>query len=518
MNILKSLYAVSIITMFSRILGFIRDILIARIFGVGLMTDAFFIAFKLPNFLRRIFAEGAFSQAFIPILVEYRKTQEKSVVRAFIAHVSGLLIFILVFVILLGVLTTPFLISIFAPGFINIREKFTLTIDLARITFPYIFFISLSSLIGAILNTWNIFLLPSIAPILLNISIIIFAMLATSFFYPPIMALAWSVIVGGILQLVYQLPYLSKIGMLVIPHLNFFNFGIWRILKSVGTIILGVSVNQISLLINTIFASFLVSGSVSWIYYADRLMEFPVGILGVSLSTVLLPLLSRSFSDKNLYHYSCLMDWSLRICFILSLPSALLLGVLAKPLVIVLFQYGNFSSYDVLMTKQALVAYSIGLVGLILVRILSSAFYSSHNIQIPVRISFIVLILTQLMNIAFIIPLKHVGLSLAISLSACCNAGLLYWQLRANKIFKPQPGWLIFFLRILLALGMMLIVTVTLRTLIIDWTTGGMLYRFLRLMSVISVSFLVYFISLWFVGIRLKDFLDKFRFYSFYTD
>ncbi|AKC60609.1 murein biosynthesis integral membrane protein MurJ [Blochmannia endosymbiont of Camponotus (Colobopsis) obliquus] len=507
MNVLKSLFIISVITMLSRMLGFIRDILIARIFGIGMVTDAFFIAFKLPNFLRKIFAEGAFSQAFIPILVEYKERKENLVTRTFIACISGLLILLLVIVVLFGCFAAPWLVSIFAPGFIDIQEKFVLATNLVRVIFPYIFFISLSSLISSILNTWNNFFLPALTPMLLNISMITFAVCANFWFQPPIMALAWSVILGGILQLICQLPSLNKIGMLTIPHLDFFDVGVLRVLKSMGIAVLAVSSNQISLIINTVFSSFLVSGSISWMYYAERLMELPTGIFGISLSTILLPLLSRSFSDKNFYEYSCLIDWGLRVCFILSLPSAVLLCVLAKPLVTVLFRHGGFSTYDVLMTQYALIAYSIGLVSLILVKVLSSAFYSSYNIKSTVHVAFIVLVVTQCMNIIFIGPLKHVGLSLAIGLGACCHAGLLYWQLRKRRLFYPRPGWLKFFFQIFLALGMMLLVLVILCLIFIDWMYGSTLYKFVRLIGVILISIITYFVTLWLVGVRLKDFI-----------
>lgn len=258
-------------------------------------------------------------------------------------------------------------------GFADTADKFALTTQLLRITFPYILLISLASLVGAILNTWNRFSIPAFAPTFLNISMIGFALFAAPYFNPPVLALAWAVTVGGVLQLVYQLPYLKKIGMLVLPRINFRDTGAMRVVKQMGPAILGVSVSQISLIINTIFASFLASGSVSWMYYADRLMEFPSGVLGVALGTILLPSLSKSFASGNHDEYCRLMDWGLRLCFLLALPSAVALGILAKPLTVSLFQYGKFTAFDAAMTQRALIAYSVGLIGLIVVKVLARA-------------------------------------------------------------------------------------------------------------------------------------------------
>lgn len=311
MNLLKSLAAVSSITMISRVLGFVRDTILARIFGAGVATDAFFIAFKLPNLLRRIFAEGAFSQAFVPILAEYKTQQGEEATRTFIAYVSGLLTLVLALVTAIGILAAPWVVWATAPGFVDSTEKYALTTDLLRVTFPYIFLISLSSLAGAILNTWNRFSVPAFTPTLLNVAMIAFAVLLTPYFNPPIMALAWGVLAGGLAQLLYQLPALKNIGMLVLPRLNLKDAGVWRVLKQMLPAILGVSVSQISLIINTIFASFLVAGSVSWMYYADRLMELPSGVLGVALGTILLPTLAKTYANKDREEYSRILDWEI---------------------------------------------------------------------------------------------------------------------------------------------------------------------------------------------------------------
>ncbi|PTQ67673.1 murein biosynthesis integral membrane protein MurJ [Pseudomonas sp. GV071] len=511
MNLLKSLAAVSSMTMLSRVLGFVRDTIVARIFGAGMATDAFFVAFKLPNLLRRIFAEGAFSQAFVPILAEYKTQQGEEATRTFIAYVSGLLTLVLAVVTALGMLAAPWVIWVTAPGFVDSPEKFELTSSLLRVTFPYILLISLASLAGAILNTWNRFSVPAFVPTLLNISMIVFALFLTPYFSPPVMALGWAVLVGGLLQLLYQLPHLKKIGMLVLPRLNLRDAGVWRVMKQMGPAILGVSVSQISLIINTIFASFLVAGSVSWMYYADRLMELPSGVLGVALGTILLPALSRSFSSKNTEEYSRLMDWGLRLCFLLALPCALALAIISEPLTVSLFQYGKFSAHDAQMTQFALIAYAVGLLGIILVKVLAPGFYARQNIATPVRIALVTLAATQLMNLLFFftLPYPHAGLALSIGLAACLNAGLLFWQLRKQQLFTPQPGWGVFLAKLVAAVLVMAAVLVGLMCWMPAWDQGDMLIRLLRLGALVAVGIAAYFGVLLLLGFRLRDFARR---------
>ncbi|MGY2291418.1 murein biosynthesis integral membrane protein MurJ [Pseudomonas sp. SDO528_S397] len=509
MNLLKSLAAVSSITMISRVLGFVRDTLVARIFGASMATDAFFIAFKLPNLLRRIFAEGAFSQAFVPILAEYKTQQGEEATRTFIAYVSGLLTLVLTLVTLVGMLAAPWVIWATAPGFANTPEKFALTTDLLRVTFPYILLISLSSLAGAILNTWNRFSVPAFVPTLLNVAMIVFALFLTPYFNPPVMALGWAVLAGGLAQLLYQLPHLKKIGMLVLPRLNLKDTGVWRVMRNMLPAILGVSVSQISLIINTAFASVLVSGSVSWMYYADRLMELPSGVLGVALGTILLPTLSRTYANKDRHEYSRILDWGLRLCFMLVLPCALALGILAEPLTVALFQYGQFTAFDASMTQRALIAYSVGLLAIIVIKVLAPGFYAQQNIRTPVKIAIFTLVVTQLLNLAFIGPLKHAGLALAISVGACLNAGLLFYQLRKQKMFQPQPGWTMFALKLLVAVGLMAAVLLGLMHVMPAWDQGQMLERFMRLGLLVVVGVVVYFGLLLLMGFRLRDFNRK---------
>jgi putative peptidoglycan lipid II flippase len=514
MNLLKTLFTVGSMTFVSRLLGFVRDTLIARVFGAGMMTDAFFVAFKIPNLLRRISAEGAFSQAFVPILAEYKNQRSQDETQALINHVATLLGLFLIVLTILAMLAAPWVVQISAPGFASDASKFDLTVNLLRITFPYILFISLVSLAGGVLNTYGNFSTPAFTPVWLNVSFIVAMLLIAPYFDNSIRVLAWAVFAGGILQLLYQLPYLGKLGLIPRISLNLKDEGVWRILKLMGPAVFGVSVAQISLLINTIIASFLVSGSVSWLYFADRLMEFPTGLLGVALGTILLPSLSKSVADKNDHEYSQLLDWGLRLTFMLALPAAVALAVLSVPLVTSLFKYGAFTAHDVSMTKVALMAYSLGLLGLILVKVLAPGFYSRQNIKTPVKIAVFTLIVTQLMSVFFVFVLdfkefKHAGLALAIGLGACVNAGLLFYHLRKNAIYQPQAGWFLFLLKLVLAVIVM--------GLVVHFSAGSddlwlnylLLEKMIRLLGLLLLGSCTYFAMLWLMGIRVKDFMRR---------
>src|SRR3954471_15224273 len=438
MNLLRALVTVSGLTLVSRILGFARDFIIARAFGAGVATDAFFVAFRLPNLLRRLFAEGAFSQAFVPVLAEQKNKTSADEVRGVIDRTATLLFLALVITALLGMAIAPLVVYVSAPGFASDPQKFDLTVTMLRITFPYIAFISLVALAAGILNTWNRFSVPAFTPSLLNVAFIVGALFFADHFNPPVVVLAWAVFAGGLLQLAFQVPFLFKAGLLPRWRLDLKHPAVRRILKLMAPAAFGVSISQISLLINTIFASFLVTGSVSWLYYADRLMEFPSGMLGVALGTIILPSLSKYHADSNHEEYARLLDWGLRVTVLLALPSAVALAVLALPLIAALFHYGRFSAEDAWMVRQALVAYSIGLIGMILVKILAPGFYARQNIKTPVKIGILTLAATQVMNLAFIVPLRHAGLALAIGLGACLNAALLFLFLRRDDSYVPQ--------------------------------------------------------------------------------
>lgn len=514
MNLLKTLFTVGSMTFVSRILGFVRDTLMAGVFGAGMLTDAFIVAFRIPNFLRRISAEGAFSQAFVPILAEYKQQRTQNETKALINHVATLLGLFLVVLTILGMLAAPWVVQMTAPGFTADVTKFDLTVDLLRITFPYILFVSLVSLAGGVLNTYGNFSTPALTPVWLNVSFIGAMLLVAPYFDNSIRVLAWAVFVGGILQLLFQLPYLRKLGLIPRFDLNIEDEGVWRILKLMGPAILGVSAPQISLLINTIIASTLVTGSVSWLYFADRLMEFPTGLLGVALGTILLPSLSKSVANKDDSEYSQLLDWGLRLTFMLALPAAAALAVLAVPLISSLFMYGAFDAHDVMMTKVPLMAYSLGLIGLILVKVLAPGFYSRQNIKTPVKIAMFVLVMTQLMNVLFVFVLdfkefKHAGLALAIGLGACINAALLFYQLRKRGHYQPQAGWLMFVLKLVLAVIVMAATVHYVAGADALWFDYSLLEKALRLIGLLLVGVGSYFAMLWLMGIRVKDFMRR---------
>ncbi len=511
MNLLKALAAVSSLTLVSRILAFARDVLIARIFGAGMATDAFFVAFKLPNLLRRMFAEGAFSQAFVPIFGEYKNRKGIEETKLLVDHVATLLAIILFIVTLIGIVAAPVLVYISAPGFVKDADKFALTVTLLRITSPYIFFISLVAVAAGILNTYNKFWVPAFAPILLNLCFISAALWLAPYCNPPILAMGWAVFLGGIVQLAFQIPFLKKIGMLPTWRLNLKDAGVWRVLKQMGPALFGVSIAQISLIINTIFASFLVAGSVSWLYYADRLMEFPSGLLGAALGTILLPSLSKHHADNSTVEYSKLLDWGLRLVFMLTLPAALALGLIAVPLLATFFQHGAFEANDVLNTSYALVGYSVGLIGLIAVKVLAPGFYARQDIRTPVKIGLATLLATQLMNILFVygLHLHHAGLALAIGLGACFNSSVLFYFLRKHGIYQPEPGWGKFFLKLclaLLALGLTLWFCMGSEQL---WLTSHGWTRIIHLSWLIMLGVSVYFAVLFALGFRLKDFAKR---------
>ncbi len=506
MNLLRSLATVSGLTLVSRILAFARDVLIARVFGAGMATDAFFVAFKLPNLLRRMFAEGAFSQAFVPIFGEYRNKRGHEETKLLVDHVTTMLALILFVITLIGIIAAPLLVYISAPGFAKDPEKFELTVQLLRYTSPYIFFISLVAVAAAILNTYNKFWVPAFAPILLNVCFIGGALWLAPYCNPPVMALAWAVFIAGIVQLAFQLPFLKKIDMLPVIRFSWKDEGMWRVIKQMGPAMFGVSIAQISLIINTIFASFLVAGSVSWLYFADRLMEFPSGMLGAALGTILLPSLSKCHANNDTAEYSRLLDWGLRLTFMLALPSALALGMLAVPLLSTFFQRGEFVAHDVLMTSQALVGYSVGLTGLILVKILAPGFYARQNIKTPVKIGIVTLLATQAMNALFIGWIAHAGLALSIGLGACLNSGILFYFLRKQGIYQPEPGWAKFFAKIalaMLALGLLLWFGMGTQD---SWLTSSPWPRVSRLTGLVVGGVVLYFAVLAVLGFRPRDF------------
>ncbi|MBS1208768.1 MAG: mviN [Proteobacteria bacterium] len=508
MNLLKALATVSGLTFLSRILGLIRETLIANYFGAGMLTDAFNVAFRLPNLLRRLFAEGAFSQAFVPIIAEYKSRRSPDETHELVSHVASMLGLVVFVVSVLGVIGAPWVIRATASGFSPGTDKFELTVALTRITFPYIFFQAMVAVSAGILNTWNRFSIPAFTPTLLNVSSILMMVFAAPYFERPVDALAWGAFIGGVLQMVIQIPALARIGMLPRFSISLADPGVRRILKIMLPATLGVSVAQVSLLINQSFGSWLPTGSISWLNYADRLMEFPMGILGAALGTILLPNLSKMKASNDTQGFSATLDWGLRVACLLTAPAALGMMILAVPLASTLFQRGAFGSADTLQTQHALLAYSIGLLGLIFVKILAPAFYSRQDIRTPLKYALISLTATQLMNLLFIfvLDLRHAGLALSISLAASLNALLLYRGLRQRNAYSPLSGWGSFAGKLVLALSVMGGVLYLTMGSEAGWLDSTTLWRILHLSGVMGAGGCAYFATLFALGFRPADF------------
>jgi putative peptidoglycan lipid II flippase len=505
-NLLRAAASVSGMTLLSRITGFVRDTLIAVLFGAGLATDAFFVAFRIPNLLRRLFAEGAFSQAFVPVLGEYRKKQGDEATRELAGKVLASLAVGLFVVTLIGAIAAPLLVYLTAAGFAQDADKFALTSAMLRICFPYILFVSLVSFSAGILNTYGSFKPPAFTPVLLNLSFIACALWLAPRLAQPVMALAWAVFAGGIAQLLFQIPFLRRVRMLPTPRWAPRDPGVTRILKLMAPAAVGVSVAQISLLINTQIASYLGDGRVSWIYYADRLMEFPSAMLGVALGTVILPSLVRHHHANDPAAYSRLLDWGLRVALLLSLPAAVALGLMAVPLISTLFWHGEFLKHDVIMTRHALIAYAVGLAGIILVKILAPGFYARQNIRTPVKVAIVTLVVTQIMNAIFVPWLKHAGLALSISIGATFNAAWLWWLMRRDGLYKPEPGWAAFLVKLAVALYLMGGAIWYSMGSENSWFAIDATDRALKLAWVIAAGVVAYFGSLALMGFRLRDF------------
>ena len=496
-------------TLASRVLGFLRDVIIARAFGASTETDAFFVAFRLSNLLRRLFAEGAFSQAFVPVLTGYRETREHDEVRELTACVSGVLGAILMLVSALGVLGAPVLILVFAPGFIEADAKYELAVQLLRITFPYLFFISLSALAAGILNTYGRFGVPAFTPALLNLSLIGAALLVAPHMEEPIFALALGVLVAGLVQLAFLLPFLASLRLLVAPKLKWAHEGVRRIARLILPAVFGASVAQINIQIDTMIASFLVTGSISWLYFSDRVVEFPLGVFGIALATVVLPSLSARHAKKEPEAFSRTLDWALRLVVTLGVPGAVGLSMLSAPIVTTLFHYGAFDDRDVEMTSLSLVAYSIGLFGFILVKVLAPGFFARQDMKTPVRVAVVALVANVVLNLVLVFPLRHAGLALATSLAAYLNAALLFRALRRAGIYRPMPGWRAIWLRTLastFAMAGALWWWVSEDGFWLDAQVGE---RALHLVAAVLGGALLYALAQWALGLRPRDLLGS---------
>jgi putative peptidoglycan lipid II flippase len=513
MNLPRVAFSVSAMTFLSRLTGLAREIIGFNLFGAGAAMDAFQVAWRIPNLLRRLFAEGAFSQAFVPVLSESRATSGDAATKALIEKVAGLLATVLLVVILVGVVAAPLLIYATASGFSAKGGQFDLAVHMVRITFPYIFFISLVSLAAGVLNSFGCFQIPAFTPVLLNLSVIASAIFIAPHVDPPILALAIGTLIGGAAQLALQVPALLKIGMLPKISLSAWRFrndpGVRRILTLMAPAVLGVSVAQISLVINTQIASFLPTGSVSWLTAADRLMEFPSALLGVALGTVLLPSLARSHAAADPAEFSRLLDWGLRVTLLLTLPAALALGILAAPLIATLLQHGQFTANDVMMSRAALIAYAVGLTGIILVKILAPGYYARQNVKTPVRIAVLTLAVTQVFNALFVPFLSHAGLALSIGLGACVNAALLYVFLVRGGYFRRQGEWGVFLMKLGVAMYLMGGALWWAMGSEAQWLTMATGAKVLHLATLVAMGGAIYFGALRAMGLRAADFAKR---------
>jgi putative peptidoglycan lipid II flippase len=509
-KLFKSTFQVGAATITSRILGFIRDVVLARYFGASGATDAFFLAFKIPNFMRRLFAEGSFSLAFVPVLSEVRESGDRRALKDLVDHVAGTLAGVLLVITAIGVLATPLIVAIFAPGWLaEERPEFWLAADMLRITFPYILLISLTALAGGILNTFDRFLVPALTPVLLNVSLIAAAVLFSQRMEVPVMALAWGVLAAGLAQLLIQVPALLRLGLMPRPRWGWKHSGVRKILHLMIPTLIGSSVAQVNLLLDLVIATFLVSGSVSWLYYSDRLMEFPLGVFGVALSTVILPNLSRKFAAQAPEAFSHTLDWALRLAAIITLPAALGLAVLATPILITLFQYDAFQMADVRMSALSLAAYSAGLPAFIAVKVLAPGFYARQDTKTPVKIAIIAMVSNMVLNLAFVASLlavdfvgAHMGLALASSAAAYVNAGLLFRELWREKVYRPEPGWGHILTATLLACAAMVCLLLWRDGDLGAWALAGGWERSQRLAALIGSGAVVYGLVLVLAGLR----------------
>jgi putative peptidoglycan lipid II flippase len=515
MKLLKSTAIVGSATILSRILGFVRDVVLAKMFGASGETDAFFLAFRIPNFMRRLFAEGSFSLAFVPVLSEYKASGDRQALRDLIDHVTGTLASILLVLTSIGIIAAPLVLSIFAPGWLaDDRPEFDLSVSMLRITFPYILLISLTALAGGILNTFERFLIPALTPVLLNLSLIAAALLLADHLAVPVTALAWGVLAAGFVQLILQIPALMRLGLVPRPRWGWRHSGVRRILKLMIPTLFGSSVAQVNLLVDSIIATFLVTGSVSWLYYSDRLLEFPLGVFGIALATVILPNLSKKHASANTAAFSATLDWALRLAVIITVPASVGLVILAEPILITLFQYDAFQAVDARMSAYSLVAYSAGLPAFIAVKVLAPGYYARQDTSTPVKIAIAAMVSNMLLNLLFVgLLLKngfegpHAGLALASTVAAYLNAILLYRGLRNREVYIPERGWVRVWISVILACITMGALLVFMTQDIAGWLNATAALRVRNLSLIIIFGVILYVFASMLTGLKKHDFL-----------
>jgi len=509
LQLLKSMSVVSLMTLLSRILGLIRDVVFARMFGASLVMDAFIVANRIPNMLRRFFAEGAFSQGFVPVMARYRENHEQEEAREFVDAIAGTLGLLLFLVTLVGVIAAPLLVLVVAPGFIGEDGRFDLATAMLRFTFPYLFFVSLTAFAGGVLNTYGRFGAPAFTPVILNVVLIGSALWLAPQLAEPGMALAYGVFLAGVAQLLFQVPFLAKIHAVPRPRWRPGHAGVRRVGKLMLPAIFGSSVAQVNVLLGGIIASLLGVGKISLLYYSDRLMEFPLGLFGIALATVTLPYLSRQAANHSMREFSNTVDWSMKLVVLIATPAAIGLILLAEPLVATIFYGGVFSAFDVEMAALSLQAFAAGLIGFSFVKILAPAYFAREDTRTPVKIGLIALAVNFSLSIILAYTLTragyagtHAGLALAISIAAILNAWLLYRGLRRDNVLSHSAGWRLFLIRVLVAnVAMAACLKMLARPL--EWWLGQAAWdRWLWLGMVVAVAAVAYFVTLLLVGTR----------------
>ena len=500
-GLLKSTAIVSVMTLVSRISGLVRDVVMANVLGSSALADAFFVAFRIPNFLRRIFGEGAFSQAFVPVFSELteRNTLEA---KRFVNTTAGLLAVATLCLSVLGVLFAPFLVSLYAYGYVEQPAKFQATVDALRVMFPYLFCISLVAMSGGILNTQNRFAVPAVTPVLLNICMILAMWILVPVMENAAKALAVGVMVAGVIQLLFQVPSLIKEGYMPTFRIDAKNEHARRVFKLMLPAVFSVSVAQVNMFVNTVLASFLVTGSVSWLYYSDRLMEFPVGVFGIALATVVLPSLSKEHAKGSPDHFSQMLDWALRWVIVISVPAAFALYVLAVPLLTTIFQYNAFTVIDVQMSAVALRAFAFGVCGFILVKVLAPGFFARQDTKTPMKIAMIAVAANVVLSLILVRVFDHVGLALSVSIAAWINAGLLFLLLIKRGVYTPQAGWLMFIFKVSFSVALMTGVLIYLNEINSIWFDWGLMQRAVRLVVLVTAGAGAYLCGLYLLGIR----------------
>ena len=510
MALWRSTFVVSAMTMLSRVLGLVRDIVLLNVFGAGKDFDTFVVAFRIPNFFRRLFAEGAFSQAFIPVLTDYKTTKTHAEVQILISRVFGCLATVMTLLTLVLMVAAPAVIYIYAQGFHSDAEKFTLATDMFRLTIPYLLFMSLTAFASSILNSYGKFATPAFAPVLLNISMIAGALWLSPLLAEPIKALGWAVIVAGFLQLAIQIPELWRHKLLIPPKIDFKHEGVDRIMKLMLPALFGVSVTQINLLLNTFWASFMQDGSVSWLYSAERMTELPLGLIGVAIGTVILPALSMRNSEKNTEKFRGMMDWAAKVIVLAGVPASIALFMLATPIIQTLFERGAFSANDTAMTALALQCMSAGVISFMLIKVFAPGFYAQQDTKTPVRVGIIAVITNAVLNVVFIGIFKYIGwdaehmaLALASSGSALVNAGMLYFYLHRRNIYRFGSHWKKLAVQFAIANACMIAVL----WFALQWFNGGAAewLRVLELLGMCIVGALAYAIGLLITGFKPRD-------------